>query len=112
VATGKQSIGWINAAFRNGSESSFTRLTVLESSSFPLRLRPRVIAMSSPIAIREFDADEYRKFVQTLSDEELVKAGRRPRILSGDGKIVSTTPCVFDQQLRIYTEEYRRRHPN
>jgi hypothetical protein len=33
--------------------------------------------MSSPIAFREFSEDEYRKFIQTLSDEELLKAGKR-----------------------------------
>ena len=52
--------------------------------------------MSSPIAIREFDPDEYRRFVQTLSDEELVKAGKRLRSLSGE--IVLTTPSTFQRQ--------------
>ena len=27
--------------------------------------------MSSPIGFREFSEDEYRKFIRTLSDEEL-----------------------------------------
>ena len=29
--------------------------------------------MSSPIGFREFSEDDYRKFVQTLSDQELIK---------------------------------------
>jgi hypothetical protein len=37
--------------------------------------------MSSPIGFREFNEDEYRKFIRALSDEELVKAGKRLRIL-------------------------------
>jgi hypothetical protein len=31
--------------------------------------------MSSPIGFREFSEDDYRKFIRTLSDEELIKAG-------------------------------------
>ena len=65
--------------------------------------------MSSPIAIRAFDPDEYRRFVQTLSDEELVKAGKRLRSLCGD--VVLTTLSAFQRQLKICREEYRRRHP-
>jgi hypothetical protein len=30
--------------------------------------------MSSPIGFREFGEDEYRKFIQTLSDEELISS--------------------------------------
>jgi len=40
--------------------------------------------MSSPIGFREFSEDDYRKFIRTLSDEELIKAGKRLRILCGD----------------------------
>jgi hypothetical protein len=58
------------------------------------------------IALHEFDANEYRKFVRTLSDEELVKAGKRLRVLCGD--VVTAIPSVFRMQLRIYREEYRR----
>ena len=65
--------------------------------------------MSSPIAFREFSEDEYRKFIQTLSDEELIKAGKRLRSLCGD--VVLTTPSAFQRQLKICREEYRRRHP-
>jgi hypothetical protein len=64
--------------------------------------------MSSPIGFREFNEDEYRKFIRTLSDEELIKAGKRLRILSGD--VVTPTPSTFDRQLKICREEYRRRH--
>jgi hypothetical protein len=64
-----------------------------------------------PIAVREFNADEYRQFVQTLTEEELVREGKQLRSLSGDGRIVSVTPCVFLEQLRICRAEYRRRHP-
>ena len=53
--------------------------SVLEFCSLPLRLHFPCVAMYSPIAFREFDPDEYRRFVQTLSDEELVKAGKRLR---------------------------------
>jgi hypothetical protein len=66
--------------------------------------------MSSAIAFREFSEDEYRKFIQTLSDEELIKAGKRLRLLSGNGKIVTTMPWTFYEQLKICREEYRRRH--
>jgi hypothetical protein len=48
--------------------------------------------MSSPIAFREFSEDDYRKFIQTLSDEELIKAGKRLRSLCGD--VVLTTPSA------------------
>ena len=57
--------------------------------------------MSSAIGFREFNEDEYRKFVQTLSDDQLVKTGQHLRWLSGDGKIVTTTPSAFDAQLKI-----------
>jgi len=43
----------------------------------------------NPVALREFDAQKYREFVQTLSDDELIKTGKHLRWLSGDGKIVS-----------------------
>jgi len=65
----------------------------------------------SPIALEEFDAQKYREFVQTLSDEALIREGKKLRWLSGDGKIVSTTPSAFAEQLKICREEYRRRHP-
>jgi hypothetical protein len=65
----------------------------------------------SPIGFQEFDAQKYRESVRTLSDEALIKEGKKLRWLSGDGKIVSTTVSVFDQKLRICREEYRRRHP-
>ena len=54
--------------------------------------------MSSPIAFREFSEDEYRRFVQTLSDEELIKAGKRLRRLCGD--IVLTTRSGFQKRLK------------
>jgi len=65
--------------------------------------------MSSPIALRQFDEDEYRNRVRTLSDEDLVKEGKKLRSLVG--RVVSAgPPCVFDIELRICREEYRRRH--
>jgi hypothetical protein len=67
--------------------------------------------MLSPIALQEFDAQKYREFVQTLSDEALIREGKQMRWLSGDGKIVTTTPSAFQEQLKICREEYRRRHP-
>jgi hypothetical protein len=65
----------------------------------------------SPIALQEFDAQKYREFVRTLSDEALIREGKQVRWLSGDGKIVSTTPSAFDEQLKICREEWRKRHP-
>jgi hypothetical protein len=65
--------------------------------------------MSDAIGLREFDEAAYRKFIRTLSDEELIKAGKRLRILCGD--VVTPTPSTFDRQLKICREEYRRRHP-
>ena len=62
--------------------------------------------MFSPIAFQEFDAQKYREVVRTLSDEALIKEGKQVRWLSGDGKIVSTMPSAFDEQLKIYREEY------
>jgi DNA polymerase II small subunit/DNA polymerase delta subunit B len=59
--------------------------------------------MSSPIGFREFNEDEYRKFIRTLSDEELLEAGKRLRILCGD--VVTTTLSAFDRQLEICREE-------
>ena len=66
--------------------------------------------MLSPIVLQEFDDQKYCEFVRTLSDEALISEGKKLRRLSGDGKIVSATPCVFDEQLKICREEYRRRH--
>ena len=67
--------------------------------------------MFSPIAFQEFDAQKYCEFVRTLSDEALIKEGKQMRWLSGDVKIVSTTPSAFYEQLKICREECRRRHP-
>jgi hypothetical protein len=69
------------------------------------------VTMSSAIGFREFSEEDYRKFVQTLSDDELIKTGKHLRWLSGDGKIVSTMPSAFAEQLKICREEWRRRHP-
>jgi len=57
--------------------------------------------MNSPIALRGFNEDEYRQRVRRLSDDDLIKEGKQLRSLSGDGKIVSMTPCVFYAQLKI-----------
>jgi hypothetical protein len=65
--------------------------------------------MSDPIGLREFNEAGYRKFIRTLSDEELKKAGKRLRILCGD--VVTPNPSTFDRQLKICREEYRRRYP-
>jgi hypothetical protein len=65
----------------------------------------------NPIALQEFDELKYREFLRTLSDESLIREGKQLRWLSGDGKIVSTTPSAFDAQLKLCREEYRRRHP-
>jgi hypothetical protein len=66
--------------------------------------------MSSPIALRQFDEDEYRSRVRTLSDDDLIKEGKKLRSLVGN--VVSAgPPCVFDIELKICREEYRLRHP-
>jgi hypothetical protein len=65
----------------------------------------------SPIAFQQFDTQKYREFVRTLSDEALIREGKQMRWLSGNGKIVSTIPSAFDEQLKICREEYRCRHP-
>jgi hypothetical protein len=67
--------------------------------------------LHSPIALQEFDPQKYCDFVRTLSDEGLIKEGKQVRWLSGDGKIVTTMPSAFDEQLKICSEEWRRRHP-
>jgi hypothetical protein len=64
----------------------------------------------NPIAFQEIDAQKYHEFVRTLSDEALIREGKKLRWLSGDGKIVSTMPSAFDEQLKICREEYRRRY--
>jgi hypothetical protein len=63
------------------------------------------------VRVQEFDAQKYREFVRTLSDEALIKEGKQMRWLSGDGKIVSTMPSAFDEQLKICRVEWRRRYP-
>jgi hypothetical protein len=65
--------------------------------------------MSSPIGLREFNADDYRKSIRTLSDDELIEAGKRLRVLRGD--VVTPMPSAFDQKLKTCREEYRRKHP-
>jgi len=67
--------------------------------------------MNSPIALSGLDEDEYRNRVRRMSDADLIAEGKNLRWLSGDGKIVSATPCAFYEQLKICREEYRRRHP-
>ena len=67
--------------------------------------------MLSPIAFQDFDVEKYREFVRNLSDEALIKEGKQMRWLSGDGKIVTTTPSAFAEQLKICRAEWRRRHP-
>jgi hypothetical protein len=64
------------------------------------------VAMSSAIGFREFSEDEYRKFIRTLSDDELIKAGKRLRMSCGD--VVPPIPSGFDKQLKICREEYRQ----
>jgi hypothetical protein len=81
------------------------RSNVLASSANPTVS----VADVQPNRFREFSEDDYRKFIRTLSDEELIKAGKRLRILCGD--VVTPTPSTFDKQLKICREEYRRRHP-
>jgi hypothetical protein len=66
--------------------------------------------LHSPIALQEFDEQKYCEFVRTLSDEALIKEGKQVRWLSGDGKIISTMPSAFDEQLKICREEWQRRH--
>jgi hypothetical protein len=70
-----------------------------------------VLPVFSPIALQESDAQKYRDFARTLSDEALIREGKQMRRLYGDGTIVSTMPSAFDEQLKICREEYRRRHP-
>ena len=65
--------------------------------------------MNSSIALQGFDEDEYRNRVRLLSDEDLIKEGKKLRSLCGD--VVTAIPSVFDMQLKICREEYRRRHP-
>jgi len=67
--------------------------------------------LHSPIAFQDFDAQKYREFVHTLSDEVLIREGKKLRWLPGDGKIVATTPSAFDAQLKICRAELRSRHP-
>jgi hypothetical protein len=47
--------------------------------------------MFSPIGFREFNEDEYRKFIRTLSEEELIKAA------SGD--------LVYNVPVRMLVDE-------
>ena len=59
--------------------------------------------MNSPIALRQFDEEEYRNRVRSLSDDELIREGKKLRSLCGN-VISAGPPCVFDQQLRICRE--------
>jgi hypothetical protein len=66
--------------------------------------------MNSPIAVSQFDEDEYRRRVRAFSDEDLIKEGKELRSLVGDA--VRPGPhCVFEIELKICREEYRSRHP-
>jgi hypothetical protein len=78
---------------------------------FLLYTPSRSASVLSPIAFQDFDVQKYRDFVHTLSDEALIKEGKKMRWLSRDGKIVTTKPSTFAEQLKICREEYRRRHP-
>jgi hypothetical protein len=65
--------------------------------------------MFSPIGFREFSEDDYRKFIQTLSDEKLVQLGKTLRRLVYP-KMVGQ-PSAFERKLELCRKEYRRRHP-
>jgi hypothetical protein len=69
------------------------------------------VPLRSPIAFQPLAAQKYREFVRKLSDEALIREGKQLRRLSGDGKIVSTMPCAFYEQLKICRADWRRRHP-
>ena len=66
--------------------------------------------MSSPIALLPFNEYEYRDRVRLLSDDDLVKEDKQLRSLCS-GVDSAGPPCVFDIELKICREEYRRRHP-
>jgi hypothetical protein len=78
---------------------------------FLLYTPTRSASVFSPIVLQEFDEQKYGEFVRTLSEQASIREAKQMRWLSGDGKIVSTMPSAFDQQLKICREEYRRRHP-
>jgi len=63
--------------------------------------------MLSPIALQEFDEAKYRDFVQALTDASLIEEGKQLRVLCGN--VATPIVGVFDQQLKICREEYRRR---
>jgi hypothetical protein len=49
-----------------------------------------MLPCSAPLHRKNLIHQKYREFVRTLSDEALIKEGKKLRWLSGDGKIVST----------------------
>jgi hypothetical protein len=87
-------------------------LIIVALSETPFLYDFRSPGVAMPIAIGSFNLDEYRKSVRTLSDEDLIKQGKKMRWLSGDGKIVSTMPCAFYKQLKVCRQEWRRRIRN
>ena len=86
-------------------------LIIVALSETPFLYDFRSPGVAMPLAIGSFNLDEYGKSVRTLSDEDLIKEGKKMRWLSGDGKIVSTMPCAFCEQLKVCRQEWRRRHP-
>ena|ERR1700687_1110517 len=63
---------------------------MIRSLSLPLRLPTVSVAMSSPIGFREFKEDG--NFIPTISDEELIRAGKQLPMLCGD--VVTPTPST------------------
>jgi hypothetical protein len=63
----------------------------------------------SPIGFLEFNEHEYRKFIQTLSDEKLVQLGKTLRTLVYP-KMVGQ-PSAFERKSELCRAEYRRRRP-
>jgi hypothetical protein len=109
----RQCIAWFRQADKelNYDEAAGRCFKVaLECWLLPLHSTPSA-PMFNPIAVQEFDEQKYREFLTTLSNDELIRTGKELRSLSGDGKIVTTTPSAFYKQLKICREEYRRRHP-
>jgi hypothetical protein len=63
--------------------------------------------MFGGISLESEPIEKFRERVRRMSDEELIHQGNLVRGLCNDPKPLD----VWVQKLRVFREEYRRRHP-
>ena len=64
------------------------------------------------VSMMEFDEEKERERLRKVSDEELIREGRAARYMCAPSTNSGKPPRdVYVIALRLWKEEYRRRHP-